>query len=86
MVWGIASADNQQDTVEDFRDALGVTFPILWDDGGDVYDEYELRSRYPTAVFPKDYIIDTDGKVAYVNNGYEPDEMIPVIERALSTP
>ena len=35
------------------------------------------------AAFPQDWIIGSDGRVAYVNNAYEPDEMIDVIEREL---
>jgi peroxiredoxin len=83
VVWGIASQDQSIEDVQDFRDALGLTFPILWDPGGVVYDEYEVLTRYPSSAFPKDYIIDTAGIVAYVNNGYEPTEWIPIIEDQL---
>ncbi len=85
MVWGIASSDDDMDDVIAFRDGLGLTFPILWDPGGVVYESYEVLSRYPTAVFPKDWILDAQGTVVYVNNGYEPDEWAPILEAALST-
>ncbi len=80
----MASQENSIEEVEQFRDALGVTFPILWDDGGAVYANYEVLNRFSSAAFPKDYIIDVEGVVAYVNNGYEPDEWTPVIEAELS--
>ena len=84
MVWAIASQENRVEDVEAFRDALGITFPILWDEGGAVYANYRVLNRFSTAAFPKDYIIDVEGNVAYVNNGYEPDEWIPVIEEELA--
>jgi len=84
VVWAVASQENSVGEVEQFRDALGLTFPILWDGGGAVYDSYEVLNRYSSAAFPKDYIIDVDGVVAYVNNGYEPDEWIPIIESELA--
>jgi peroxiredoxin len=83
VVWAIASDERGIQDVLDFRDALGVTFPILWDPDSSVYDSYRVLNRYSTAAFPKDYIIDTSGVVAYVNNGYEPDEWIPIIEEEL---
>ncbi len=83
MVWGIVSQESSVDDVIEFRDALGLTFPILWDQGGAVYNSYEVLNRYTSAAFPKDYIIDTEGVVAYVNNGYEPDEWIPILEDEL---
>lgn len=53
------------------------------DDGGRVYQDYTVLNRYASSAFPKDYIIDGSGRVAYVNNGYEPDEWIPILEREL---
>jgi peroxiredoxin len=82
-VWGIASEDRLED-VQEFRDALGLTFPILYDEGATVYSDYEVLNRYSSAAFPKDYIIDVEGVVAYVNNGYEPDEWGPIIESELA--
>jgi peroxiredoxin len=83
VVWAIASYDSEVDEVLAFRDALGLTFPVLHDIDHLVYDSYEVQSRYPSTAYPKDYIIDSQGVVAYVNNGYEPQEWIPIIEREL---
>ncbi len=80
----MASDEDKIEDVLEFRDALGITFPILWDEGGRVYQNYEILNRYTTAAFPKDYIVDVEGTVAYVNNGYEPDEWIPIIEAELA--
>jgi peroxiredoxin len=84
VVYAIASSDPEVDDVLAFRDALGLTFPVLLDPGGTVYQNYGVLNRYNTAAFPKDYIIDVEGNVAYVNNGYEPDEWIPIIEDELA--
>jgi peroxiredoxin len=83
VVWAIASTDQSIEDVVSFRDALGLTFPILWDPGGVVYQDYEVLNRYISAAFPKDYILSTSGTVAYVNNGYEPDDWIPILEEEL---
>lgn len=82
MVWAIAS-NEAQEVVRDFRDYFGLTFPILLDSDGAVIEDYSQAAAFPTAAYPQDWIIGADGKVAYVNNGYEPDEMRAVIEEQL---
>jgi len=83
VVWGMAGQDESVDNLVYFRDALGISFPILVDPGGRVYAEYEVLNRFPTAAYPADYIIDSAGVVAYVSNGYEPDEWLPILEEEL---
>ena len=78
-VWGIASMDDQS-TVEDFRDQLGIEFPIFMDPGGDVHSQWLLEVAFPSAAFPQDWLIDPDGRLAYANNRYEPDEMRALID------
>jgi hypothetical protein len=39
---------------------------------------YDLQFAFPTGAFPKDYVIDTAGRIAYANN--EPD--VEAIEAA----
>ncbi len=83
QVWGIASQD-PRDQVSRFVLQMGLTFPVLYDAGGDVIERYgRLRHSFGT-VYPQDYIVGNDGTIVYVNPGYEPDEMVSVIEAKLA--
>ena len=80
MVVGIAPEDRTSE-LENFRDQLGITFPILPDPNKVAADQYQLLDReVSSALFPQDWIVDSNGRVAYVNNVYEPDQMQEVIE------
>lgn len=83
MVWGIGSSDPLDD-LQDFRDQMGITFPILHDPGGAVLDDYAQQTAFPNTIYPQDWIIGADQTVRYVNNGYALDEMIAVVEADLS--
>ena len=63
---------------------MGLTFPVLFDGDGEVIGRYgRLRHSFGT-VYPQDWIVGVDGKVAYVNPGYEPDEMRAVLDEQLA--
>lgn len=38
---------------------------------------------FPSAAYPQDWIIDTNGNIVYVNNGFEVDSMQTIIENQL---
>ena len=84
-VWGIASMDNAS-TVTDFRDQLGIDFPVLMDPGGEVHAQWVQDVAFPSAAFPQDWLIGPDGRVAYANNAYEPDEVRALIRAWLGLP
>ncbi len=81
-MWGIASREDN-DTLVQFRDALGLTFPILEDTDGAVIAAYAQQTAFGDAIYPQDWIIGSDGTVVYVNNGYEPDAWAVVLEKEL---
>ena len=81
-VWGVAG-DDPLATLIAFRDQMGVTFPILFDENGEVHDQYNAGPNETNSVYPQDWIIGGDGRVVYVNRAYEPEEMIGVIEAEL---
>ncbi len=84
MVVGIAPEDRTAE-LENFRDQLGITFPILGDPNKVAADQYQLLDReVSSALFPQDWIVDSSGRVAYVNNVYEPDQMQEIIEADLA--
>ncbi len=81
MVWGVGSQDTYEDLVA-FRDWMGVTFPILFDENATVQRQYEqVRAR--SSVYPQDWIIGPDGIVLYVNNAYDAEAMTEIIESVL---
>ena len=65
-----------------FAEQYGITFPLLIDNKG-VHDQYNQEMAFPTAAYPQDWVIGTDGTIIYVNNGFELDAMLSAIESQL---
>ena len=63
-----------------FRDTLGLTFPILYDETGEVHAQWNQEVAFPSAAFPQDWLVAPDGLIAYANNTYEPDEIITLLD------
>ena len=82
-MWGIASMESEE-TVRNYVEGLGVTFPVLLDTDGSVHAIYDQEFPFPTGAYPQDWIIGTDGIIVYANNTFEVDEMIAVIEAELA--
>ena len=82
MVYGIAS--NQiESQVMAFIDQFDITFPVLLDHDGSVQQNYRMQQAFPSAAYPQDWIIDSNGQVIYQNNGFEIDAMKTVIDHEL---
>lgn len=81
VVWAIS--DEEEEILEIFRDQTGISFPVLHDEGGIVYDHYALDAAFDLAAFPQEWVIGPGGVVVYANNRYEPDEIEAAILRAL---
>jgi len=82
-VWGIAPAD-PLDKVQAFVSDLGLTFPVLYDEGGLVASQYNPGLPETNTVFPQDWIVGADGTLLYVNTAYEPDEMRAILDEELA--
>ncbi len=81
MVWAIGSQDPYDDLVA-FYEHMGITYPVLFDEGARVQRQYEqVRAR--ASVYPQDWIIGPDGTVLYVNNEYDAEAMAAIIEPLL---
>jgi peroxiredoxin len=78
VVWGIATRENEE-RVRSYAERLGVTFPVLLDETGEVDRLYDLAFAFPTGAYPQDFVVGTDGRVVYASN--EPD--VEAIERAV---
>lgn len=78
----VVLAINREETAEviqPFVDDLGLTFPILLDETGDIQAQFDVRG-YPTT-----FVIDSDGIIRQWNPGYLTDTQIQqFIEDSLS--
>ena len=63
---------------------MGVTFPVLFDDGGVVHADYNPGQNTTNSVYPQDWIIGVDGTVVYVSTSYKPEEMMEILEAELA--
>ena len=82
VVWGVGTS-TPEGAISDFADYMGLTFPVLLDPNGSLGDDYTLGMAFPSAAFPQDWVIGTDGNIVYGNNHFELDEMIAAIESEL---
>ena len=83
LLIGISNTNNQN-IISDFIAQGGLTFPILYDlgssggvQGGDTYDLYYMPND--GSPYPRDFIIDQNGIIAYANNEIDTAWMLSVI-------
>ena len=63
---------------------MGITFPVLFDDGAVVQQDYNPGQNTTNSVYPQDWIIGVDGTVAYISTSYNPEEMVEILEAELA--
>ncbi|MBM3332465.1 hypothetical protein FJY68_11570 [candidate division WOR-3 bacterium] len=68
--------------MSEFRDVFGMRFVGLVDTSG-VYQTYRVPN--PQAPYPQDYVIDQQGIVRYWSDQFDPQAVIRVIDRLLSS-
>lgn len=59
------SVDNELENAADFAKKVGVSFTIVHDKG------HAIADRYKPAKMPTSFILDRDGKVRFVHEGFE---------------
>ena len=84
---GISNTNNQ-DIINNFIEENSLTYPILFDpgspggvQGGDTYDLYYMPND--GSPYPRDFIINQDGIIAYANNEIDTEWMLSVINDLL---
>jgi peroxiredoxin len=82
QVWGIVSREPRETAIS-YAEHFGLSFPILLDGDGRVFDDYNLGMPFPTGAYPQDWIVGTDGTIVYANNTFSPDAMINVLDQQL---
>jgi len=87
MFIGISNTNNQN-IINNFVEENSLTFPILYDtgspggvQGGDVYDLYYMPND--GSPYPRDFIVDQNGIIAYANNEIDTQWMIYVIDELI---
>jgi peroxiredoxin len=84
VVWAIASEERNIDELERFVDALDLSMPVLYDEGGLVHADYVTLPYVPSAAYPEEWIIGTDGAIAYHASLYDHAAVVAVIEAELA--
>ena len=83
VVWGIGSED-ELENLTIYAEQMGLTFPVLYDEGGAVQEQYNPGDVPTNSIYPQDWIIGADGTVKYVNTIYDPDEITAVLDAELA--
>ena len=82
-----------QNQINQFVEENGITYPILQDEqssggsgpagfGGETYDDYYIPNQ--GSPYPRDFIVDQNGILAYANNEIDTEYMIYIIEDLLA--
>jgi hypothetical protein len=69
-------------TIQNFATMFGLTYPVLQDPGGFIYNQYRIPSISP---YPLDVIIDQGGIIRYIHTEYDPQYMLEIINNLLSS-
>ena len=82
VVWAIG--DDTEDAIRQFDEQLDLGLPVLLDTDGAVHDLYDEIWPYRQQAYPQQWILDRDGKVAYVAYDFDYDDVVAVIEQVLA--
>ena len=89
IMLGIINTSNQNQ-INNFVQENSITFPILFDagssggvQGGYTYDDYYMPND--GSPYPRDFVINQDGVIAYANNEIDTEWMIYVINELINT-
>ncbi|MSQ04299.1 MAG: redoxin domain-containing protein [Myxococcales bacterium] len=85
VAWAIADQEHDGgDAARFFAEQLGIDLPILLDRGGLVHALYPIEQAFPSAAYPQQWLVGTDGRIAYVANELDHDALTAAIERELN--
>ena len=81
VILGVAQPGGQEKSIsgiKEFINSNGYTFPTVFDESGDVFGKYYIRS------LPTTFMIDKDGKVyGYVSGALSKDQMKSIINQTI---
>ncbi len=79
MAWSVASVTDE--TILDFVDGTGVSFPVMRDEDG-TYFQYDITQE--SAPFPLDVLVDKQGTIRLISERFDPDELQAHIDALLA--
>jgi peroxiredoxin len=62
------NVEGELDKARKIADRLDVSFPLLFDEGQQVSEDYDLKSM------PYTVLVDRDGQVRFIHHGYKPGD------------
>ena len=81
VILGVAQPGGQEKSIsgiKEFINSNGYTFPTVFDESGDVFGNYYIRS------LPTTFMIDKDGKIyGYVSGALSKDQMKSIINQTI---
>lgn len=81
IILGIANPGGQEkdiNGIKNFLDENNYTFPVVFDERGDMFSRYNINS------FPTTFMINKDGKIfGYVSGALSKDQMISIINQTI---
>ena len=69
------NVESEPDKARKIADRLGVSFPLLFDAGQQVSEDYALKSM------PYTVLVDRDGQIRFIHHGYKPGDENKYIDR-----
>lgn len=82
MVWAISSKEDE-DLVSTFAEQYGLTYPVLLDPDGAVFEKYSLLDQVEVSPYPQEWVIGKDGTVKYFATSYDHEALVAAIEAEL---
>ena len=84
MVWGIGGDSDTKENLQGFAAQMGLTYPILYDDNHAVQSALFSLELAIHSVYPSDWLVGIHGELIYVNNEFDTEELLPIIEAELA--
>ncbi len=70
--------------VENYVDEMGLTMTTLVDYDVRLYDDYRLSETTAFAPYPREFIVDRDGTIAYAAATLDPAALAEVLDELLN--
>jgi peroxiredoxin len=84
QIWAIGGEDDDYETLSLFEHQMGLTFPILYDHNIEVQKAFYKLEMVIWSPYPKDFIVGVDGTIRYVNNKFDSEEIMLVVDEELA--
>ena len=73
-----------EEDLKDYSETMGLTMPVLIDTNTDVYDAWAISTPDIYAPYPREYVVDQEGNIAFLAADIDTEAMAEVIEELLA--